>query len=161
MSPKKSRSVRFNCGTRGGFVPARGSFLPGSDRVITRYVVARAFKRHRTRPHSLPSPLRPPTRWQAARCGRFRAHTPRAPDSLVPRHRARASKELRARRDRGAQRLLTAIPKNTLSFQKQPVTNARRRAEPDTNRPKREASPEQPLTQPTARRHPFGQVEKY
>ena len=56
----------------------------------------------------------------------FRTHTLRASDSLVPRRRARASKELRPPPDRGAQRLLTAIQKKTCSFFLQPVTNARR-----------------------------------
>ena len=86
-------------------------------------------------------------------------HPQTASDSLVPRHRARASKELRARRDRGAQRLLTAIQKKTCSFFLQPVTKCAPRAEPHTNRPKREASPDS--REPRARRHPFGQVEEY
>ena len=76
-----------------------------------------------------------------ARAQRFRTHTSQSPDSFWCRAGARgrqtSSGPTGSRRAKGCSQ---QSQKTTLSFQKQPVTHARRRAEPDTNRPKREAS---------------------
>ncbi len=96
-----------------------------------------------------------------ARAQRFRTHTSQSPDSFWCRAGARG-RQKRSGPDAIAarKRLLTAIPKNNFEFSKQPVTNARR-APSGYKSPRTRGEPGQPLTQPTARRHPFGQVEKY
>ena len=75
------------------------------------------------------------------------AHTPLRAQTHFGAAPARAGvKGAPGRRDRGAQGCSQQSQKTTLSFQKQPVTNARRAPSGYKNRPKREASPERDAT---------------
>ena len=89
-------------------------------------------------------------------CARLRSGASRGAAGFT--HPLRAAKHQMvcggARRAKGCSQ---QSQKTTLSFQKQPVTNARRA--PDTKSPKTRGEPDNHSRERPARRHPFGQVE--